>query len=160
MWLWPQKRVSRPKIRFFFVRKNLLLHMVMLEKVADWGFLTFWPFENEWKFRKSVKLPQKICNLAKSEYYPPRHHWAATSCTACRLISNTSTTTGTSTKAWNVRMYHHTNYHPDHQFPIISTNRFVIHHCEFYLWLNWTILFICFKTEQEMAPCLRIVINR
>ncbi len=46
----------------FFVGKNLLLHMVILEKVTDRGFLAFWPFENEWKFRKSVKLQQKIWN--------------------------------------------------------------------------------------------------
>ncbi len=39
--------------------------MVMMEKVADQGFLAFLSFENEWKFRKSVKLPQKIWNLAK-----------------------------------------------------------------------------------------------
>ncbi len=32
---------------FFFVGRNLLLHMVMLEKVTDQGFLAFWPFENE-----------------------------------------------------------------------------------------------------------------
>ncbi len=106
--------------------------MVMLEKIADRGFLAFWLFENEWKFRKSVKLTQKIWNLAKSEYYPLRHHGAAplySSCTACHSISNISTTTGTSaTKPWNVRMYHyHTSYYTDHRFPIINTNRFVIY---------------------------------
>ncbi len=129
--------------------------MVMLEKVADWGFLAFWPFENEWKFRKSVKLPQKIWNLIKSEYYPPRQHWAARYCILFvlppPLISNTSTTTGTSPiKPRNIWTYHyHTSYYADHQFPIINTNHFVIHHCEFYLCLNWTVLFICFMTEHE-----------
>ncbi len=139
--------------------------MVMLEKVADRGFLAFWPFENEWKFRKSVKLPQKIWNLAKSEYYPPRHHWAAplySLCTARHSISNASTTTtGTSpTKPWNARVYYyHTSYYADHQFPTINTNHFVIHRCEFYLCLNWTVLFICLMTKHETAPCLRIIIN-
>ncbi len=145
-------------------RLNLLLQMVMLEKVSDRGFFAFWPFENAWKFRKSVKLPQKIWNLAKSEYYIPRHQWAAllySTCTACHSILNTSTTTGTSpTKPWNIQTYHyHTSYYADHRFPIINTNRFVIHHCEFYFCLNWTGLFICFVTEHEMAPCLRIIIN-
>ncbi len=96
----PQKRILAPKISFsffvffFFVGKNLLLYMVMLEKVADRGFLAFWPFGSEWKFRKSVKLSQKIWNLAESEYYPFRHHLAArlySLCTACLLILNTST---------------------------------------------------------------------
>ncbi len=106
---------------------------------------------------------QKIWNLAKSEYYPPRPHWAALlyfSYTVRHSISNTSTTTGTSTKPWNVRTYHyHTSYYADHQFPIINTNHLVIHRCEFYLCLSWTVLFICFMTEHETAPCLRIIIN-
>ncbi len=159
MWLLPQKRVLAPEICFFlFVGKNLLLHMVMLEKVADRGFLAFWPFENEWKFRKCVKLPQKIWNLAKSKYYPPRHHWAAplySSCTAHHSISNTSATTGASpTKPWNVWMHHyHTSYYLDHRFPIINTNHFAIHRSEFYPRLNWTVLFICFMTEHETTPC-------
>ncbi len=83
---------------FFFFVKNLFLHKVMLEKVAARGFLAFWSFENEWKFRKSVKVPQKIWNSAKSEYYRLRHHWAPSlysSCTARHLISNTPPTTGT-----------------------------------------------------------------
>ncbi len=184
MGLLPQKRILAPKFSFsffvfcfgfflffcffsffsfFFVGKNLLLHMVMLEKVADRGFLSFWPFENEWKFRKRVKLPQKIWNLAKSEYYPPRHHWAVplySSCTACHLISNTSTTGTSTTKPWNVRTYHyHTSYYTDHGFPIINTNCFVIHLCEFYLCLNWTVLFVCFMTEHETAPCIQIIIK-
>ncbi len=33
--------------QFFLVGKNLLLHLAMLKKVADRGFLTFWPIENE-----------------------------------------------------------------------------------------------------------------
>ncbi len=45
--------------QFFCVGKNLLLHMVMPEKVSDRNFLAFWPFENEWKFRKSVKCGKK-----------------------------------------------------------------------------------------------------
>ncbi len=95
---------------------------------------------------------------------PPIHHWAVPLyplCTARHSISNASTITGTSpTKLWNVRTYHyHTNYYADHQFPIINTNRFIIHRCEFYLSLNWTVLFICFMTEHEMAPCLQIIIN-
>ncbi len=167
MWLLPQKHVLAQRIsflRFFFVGKNLLLLMVMLEKVVDRGFLAFWPFENEWKFRKSVKLSQKIWNLAKSEYYPPRHYWAAplySSCTAHHSILNISTTTGTSpTKLRNVRMYHyHTSYYVYHWIPIININCFVIHHCEFYLHLNWTGLFICFMTKHETAPCLQIIIN-
>ncbi len=32
---------------FFFVGKNLLLHIVMLEKVANWDFLAFSSFKNE-----------------------------------------------------------------------------------------------------------------
>ncbi len=116
--------------------------MVMLEKVADRGFLIFWPLENE--------LPQKIWNLAKSEYHPPRHHWAAplhSSCTACHLISN-KTTTDTSTKPWTVQTYqYHTSYYTDHKFPIINTNRFVIHHYEYYLCLNWTVLFLLFHGQ-------------
>ncbi len=102
--------------------------------------------------------------MAKSEYYPHKHHWAASlysSFTDRHSISNTSTTTGTSpTKPWNVRTYHyHTSYYTDHRFPIINTNHFVIHRCEFYLCLNWTVLFICFMTEHAMAPYLRIIIN-
>ncbi len=101
--------------------------------------------------------------FGKSEYYPPRHHRAMllySSCTACHSISNTSTTTGTSTKPWNVQMYHyHTSYYLDHRFLIINTYHFIIHHCEFYLCLNWSVLFICFMTDCETAPCLRIIIN-
>ncbi len=171
VWLLPQKRILAPKISFsffffffFFVGKNLLLHVVMLENVADRGFLAFWPFENEWKFRKSVKSTQKIWNLAKSEYYPPRHNGAVPLyllCTACHSISNTSTTTGTSpTTPWNVRKYHyHTSNYADHQFPIINTNRFIVHRCEFDLYLNWTVLFICFITKHGTAPGLQIIIN-
>ncbi len=129
MWPLPLKRVWVPKISFsffflffFFVGKNLLLHMVTLKKVADRDFLAFLPFENEWKFRKSVKLPQKIWNLTKSEYYPPRHHWAAplySSCTPCHSISNTSTTTNTPpTKPWNIQTYHyHTSYYGQSPIP-------------------------------------------
>ncbi len=45
---------------FFFAGKNLLLHVATMKKVADRGFLAFWPFENEQNFRKSVKMLQKI----------------------------------------------------------------------------------------------------
>ncbi len=86
MWLLPQKCVLAPRISFFFVWKNLLLYVVMLEKVADRGFLTFWPFENKRKSWKRVKYMQKIWNSAKGEYYPPRHHRAEpfySSCIAC-----------------------------------------------------------------------------
>ncbi len=135
----------------------------MLETVADWGFLAFLPFENERKFRKIVKLPQKFWNSAKSKYYPPRYHWAVplySWYTVCHSISNTSTTTGTSTKPWNVRTYHyHTSYYADHWFPIINTNCFFVYHCEFHLRLNWTVLFICFTTKCETALCLRNIIN-
>ncbi len=142
--------------------------MVILEKVTNWGFLAFWPFENEWRFRKSLKLPQKIWNLAKSEYYPPRQYWAAplySSCTACHLISNTSTTGTSPIKPWNVRTYHyHTSYYADHRFPIINTNHFVIHRCEFYLHLNWTVLFICFimftNHNQLITPQKKLQKNR
>ncbi len=76
--------------------------------------------------------------MARSEDYPPRHHWAAplySLCPGCHSILNTSRTTGTSpTKPWNVRTYHyHTCYYVDHRFPIINPNCFVIHCCEFYL---------------------------
>ncbi len=111
---------------FFFVGKNLFLHMVM-KKVADRGFLAFWPFENERKFRRNRK------NAAKNLIFGKK--WV-------------STTTGTSIKPWSVRTYHHhTRYYADHQFPIINTNRFVIHNCEFYLFLNRTAPFICIMTN-------------
>ncbi len=115
---------------FFFVVKNLL-HVMIMKKFADRGFLAFWPFKNERKFRiKGTAKPPKFGK------------------------KGVSTTTGTSTKPWNVQTYHHhnhhhhhTSYYTDHQFPIINTNHFVIHHCEFYLFLNWAVLFICFMTN-------------
>ncbi len=141
--------------------------MVMLEKVADRGFLAFWLFENEWKFRRSVQLPQKIWNLAKSEYYSPRHHWAAplySLCTAYHSISNTSTTTTTSisAKPWNVWTYHyHTSYYADHRFPIINTNHFVIDRCEFYLRVNLTWNSAMFTNHNQLiTPLKKLQKNR
>ncbi len=104
---------------FFFIMK----------KVADRGFLAFSPFENERKFRRKRKDDAKNLKFSKK--------WV-------------STTTGTSpTKPWNVRTYHYhrTSYYMDHWFSIINTNHFIIHHCEFYLFLNRTVLFICFMTN-------------
>ncbi len=135
MRLLPQKRVLVPKISFsffcfFFVGKNLLLRMVVLEKVANRGFLALRPFKDNKK--------HKIA--AKSEYYPPRHHWTEpfySSCTVRHSISNTSTTGTSPTKPLNIRTYqYHTSYYADHRFSIINTNRFVIKRCEFYLCLN------------------------
>ncbi len=131
MWLLPQKTSRNAQNQFFsFVRKYLLLHMVMKKKkITDWGFLAFWLFENEWKFWRKRKNDAKNLKFGKK--------WV-------------STTTGTPpTKPWNVRTYHHhhTSYYVDHQFPIINTNRFVIHCCKFYFFLNWTVLFICFTVN-------------
>ncbi len=100
-----------------------------MKKVADRDFLAFWVFENEQKFRRKRK------NAAKSQKFGK--NWV-------------STTTGTSlTKPWNIRMYHHhTSYDADHRFPISNTNRFVIYRCEFYLFLNETVLSICFITNR------------
>ncbi len=75
LWLLPQKRVLVPKICFF---------VCVLEKVSSY---TWWwwkksPIEVSSLFshlkmsknlEESVKMPKKIWNLAKSEYYPPRH---------------------------------------------------------------------------------------
>ncbi len=45
-------------------------------------------------------------------------------------------------------MYHrYTSYYADHRFPIININHFVIHRCQFYLFPNQTVLFICFMTN-------------
>ncbi len=108
---------------FFYVRKNLLLHMVMMKKVGDRGFLTFWPCENEWKFRRKRKNAAKNLKFGKKWVLP-------------------------SQTFWNVRTYHyHISYYADHRFPIINSNRFIIHWCEFYLFLNRTVLFICFMTN-------------
>ncbi len=146
----------------FLSEKNLLLHVMMMKKVNDWGFLAFWPFENDQKFRRKCK---NVTNNLKFD-----KKWV-------------STTTGTSTKPWNVRTYchHHTSYYTNHQFPIINTNPFVIPRCELSLFLNRTVLFICFMTnvspmrklfvpnttklqfyceyncERETAPCLQII---
>ncbi len=54
MWPLPQKCVLATKF-FFLLEKNLLLHMVMMKKVADRGFFAFWPFENDRKFRRKRK---------------------------------------------------------------------------------------------------------
>ncbi len=71
-----------------------------------------------------------------------------------------SATTGTCpTKSWNVRTYHyHTSYYVDHRFPIIKTNRFVIYRCDFYLFLNRTVLFICFMTN--LSPMRKLFFFR
>ncbi len=167
MWLLPRKRLLVLKIFFLFFfflsGKNLFLHLVMMKKVVDRGFLAFWPLKSEWKFRRKCK------NTVENQKFSKK--WV-------------STTTGVCTKPWNVRTYqHHTNYYTDHQYPIINTNCLVIHYCDFYLFLNRTVLFICFTTnlsslqklslfrtlrnynfiseydcEHEMAPCLRIII--
>ncbi len=153
MWLLSQKHF------FLFCRKNLLLHMVMMKKVADRGFLAFWPFDNVWKFRKKCKSAAKNLKFGKKWVLP-------------------------SQTLWNVWTYHHhTSYYMDHRFPIINTNQFVIHSCEFYLFLNRTVLslvsswpichqcetifflnttrlqFYCeYNCKRETALCLRIII--
>ncbi len=127
MWLLPQKRVVAPKICFvfcfLFFEKNLIVHVVMMKKVADRSFLANWPFENEWKFRRKRKNAAKNLKFSK------------------KLVLSSQT-------IWNLQMcHHHTSYYADHWIPIINTNRFVIHYCEFYLFLNRTVLFICFMTN-------------
>ncbi len=57
------RRVSVPKIGFFFVGKNLLLHVVMMKKVAHRGFLAFWPYEQ--KFRRKRKNTAKNLKFGK-----------------------------------------------------------------------------------------------
>ncbi len=83
----PQKRVLAPKIPFFFVGKNLLLHAMMMKKFADRGFLPFWQFKNERKFRRKRKNTAKNVKFSKK--------WVLT------------TTNTSSTKPWNIRTYHH-----------------------------------------------------
>ncbi len=93
------------------------------KKVANRSFLAFWPFENEQKFRRKRKNAAKNLKFSKK--------WILSSQTP-----------------WNLRMYHHdTSYYADHRFLIINTNRFIIHRCEYYLFLNRTVLFICFITN-------------
>ncbi len=58
---------------FFLCLKESPLTRGDEENSRRWGFLAFWSFESEWKFRKNVKMQQKNRNSAKSEYYPPRH---------------------------------------------------------------------------------------
>ncbi len=114
------------KIVFFLVEKNFLLHMVMMKKVADRGFLTFWLYENERKFRKKRKNVAKNLKFGKKWVLPFQ-------------------------TPWNGRTYHHhTSYYTDHRFPIINTNHFVIHSREFYLFPNQTVLFICFMTNLSL----------
>ncbi len=55
-----ETRLSIQNRCFSLVRKNLLLHVVMMKKVADRGFFAFWPFENEQKFRMKCKNAAKI----------------------------------------------------------------------------------------------------
>ncbi len=117
---------------------------VMMKKVADRGFLAFWPFENERKLRGKCK------NVTKSLKFDKK--WV-------------STTFGTSTEPWNVRMYHHhhhhhANYYADHRFPfpVINTNPFVIHCCEFHLFLSRTVLIICFMTN--LSPMRKLSLFR
>ncbi len=138
MWLLSQKHVLAPKIIFFLVGKNLL-HALLMKKVSDRGFLAFWPFENEQKCRRKHKNAAKNLKFGKK--------WVST------------TTDSSSTKPWNVRKYHHyASYYTDHRFPIINTNRFVIRHCEFYIFVNQTVLFICFMTN--LSPMRKLSLFR
>ncbi len=115
-------RLSAQNI-FFFVGKNFLFHVTMTKKVADRGFLAFWPFESERKFRRKRKNAAKNLKFDKNWVLP-------------------------SQTPWNIRMHrHHTSYYAGHRFPTINTDRFVIHRCEFSLFLNQTVLFICFITN-------------
>ncbi len=47
--------------------------MVVMKKVADRISLLFGHLKMSENLEKSVKIPQKIWNSAKSEYYPARH---------------------------------------------------------------------------------------
>ncbi len=118
-----ETRLSTENLFFFFWWKKSPLTCNDDEKVADQGFLSLWPFENERKFRTKRKNAAKNLKFGKK--------WV-------------SALTGISlTKPWNVRTHHHhTSYYTDHRFPIINTSRFVIHDCEFYLFLNRTVRFI------------------
>ncbi len=94
----------RGQNRFFFVvvGKNLFLHVVIMKKVTDRGFLAIWPFENERKFRRKCKNAAKNLKFDKKWVLP-------------------------SQTPWNIRTYHHhTSYYADHQFLISNTNHFVV----------------------------------
>ncbi len=107
---------------------------------------------------KSVKIPQKNLKFRKKWVLP-------------------------SQIPWNVQTYyHHTSYYVGHRFPIINTNRFIIHRCEFYLFnsnssvhlfydqsvTNVKTIFVpsttklqfyCeYNCERETTLCLRIII--
>ncbi len=126
-----------PKIFFFLSEK--VSYTWWWWKVTDPGFLAFWPFENERKFRRKRRNAAKNLKFGKK--------WVLT------------TTCTSPTKPWNVRMYHyHTSYYADHRFPIINTSRFVIHRCEFYLFLNRTVWFICFMTN--LSPMRKLSLSR
>ncbi len=137
---------------FFFVRKNLL-HVVMMKKVIDWGFLAFWPFENEWKFRR--KMLQKIWNSAKSEYQQQLVHLLLNpGMYECIIIIQVT-----------MRI-------TDSPLLIPAASSSIV--VNFNLFLNWTIRFICFMTSLSpmrklflfrtllnyyfIAPCLQIII--
>ncbi len=55
--------VQNQFLLFFFVSKILLL--LMMEKVADRGFLAFWPFEDEQNFRRKCKNAAKNLKFGK-----------------------------------------------------------------------------------------------
>ncbi len=123
---------SAQNIFFLSCRKNLFLHVVMMEQVTDWGFLAFCLFENEQKFRRKCKNTIKNLKFGKKWVFPSQIFW-------------------------NVRTYHHhTSYYANLRFPIINTNHFVIHRCEFYLFLNRTVLFICFVTNLSSMQKLSL----
>ncbi len=122
-WLLPRKRVLAPKIfffSFFVVEKISSYTWWWWKKLSIKVSSLFGHLKMSKNWEESVKMPQKIWNSAKSEYQQQLVH-----------------------QPWNVRMYHHTSYYADHRFPIINTNHFVIHCCEFYLFLNRTVLFQC-----------------
>ncbi len=125
MWLLPQKHVLTPKIHFL-CQKESPLHVVMMKKVADRGFLAFWPLESQRKSRRKHKNAAKNLKFGKKWILPSK-------------------------TPWNVQTYHHrhhyTSYYADHLFSIINTHCFIIHRCEFYLFLNRTVLFIYFMTN-------------
>ncbi len=131
---------AQNRFYLFFLSEKISSYMRWWwKKVTNRGFLAFWPFENERKFRRKRKNAAKNLKFGKM--------WV-------------SITTGTSpTKPWNARMYHHqSSYYMDHRFLIINTNRLVIHHCEFYFFLNRTVLFICFMTS--LSPMRKLSLFR
>ncbi len=56
-----KKCILAPKIDFFlFCWKSLLLHVVLMKKVGDRGFPTFWPLEMSENLEESVTMLPKI----------------------------------------------------------------------------------------------------